>query len=118
MSGSGVHESGAVDVFWFSHFHEIGHLLLHSKKASYIHDGTEDSFIEDEANDFARDLLIPPKWLDRLTETQSHVDIQLLADEIGVSAGIVAGRLARDEIGGWNWAKVSKLRTPMRINVN
>ena len=106
------------DIFWFSFFHEIGHLLLHSKKASYIHDGSEDSFIEDEANEFARDLLIPPKWLDRLMETRTHAEIQLLADEIGVSTGILAGRLARDNINGWNWAKVGKLRKPMCISDN
>ncbi|MGI5506355.1 ImmA/IrrE family metallo-endopeptidase [Lentzea sp. CA-135723] len=106
------------DVFWFSLFHEIGHLLLHSKKASYIHDGSEDSFTEDEANKFARDLLIPPKWLDRLTNTQSHADIHLMANEIGVSASIVAGRLARDGIGGWTWPKVSKLRNSLHLSEN
>jgi len=44
--------------FWFSFFHEVGHLLLHSKRLLYIDSvvGKEDDH-EDEANQFAKDFL-------------------------------------------------------------
>lgn len=86
------------DAFQLSLFHEISHLPLKSKKASYIHDDSEGSFIEDEANRFFRDLLMPSKQADRLKKPRTHAEIQPLADEIGVSASIVDGNTARDGI--------------------
>ena len=73
------------DVFWFSFFHEAGHLLKHGKRLSLaedrpedpelmpkalIEDGTQDPELEQEANDFARKALIPTErvrtpWLDQ-----------------------------------------------------
>lgn len=103
------------DIFWFSFFHEIGHLLLHSKKESYIHDGSEDGFVEEEANSFSRGTLIPPKWHTQMNSISSVSDIRDFAQRVGVSTSIVAGRLARDKINGWNWQKVAKLRNHLHI---
>ena len=55
------------DHLWFSFFHEAGHLLLHGKRMRFIDfedfgDGKE----EEEANEFAKDLLIPPKLATKL----------------------------------------------------
>ncbi|MCV7072838.1 ImmA/IrrE family metallo-endopeptidase, partial [Mycobacterium rufum] len=47
------------DQFWFSFFHEAGHVLLHSKKETFIDDGSESDDIEDAANRFAANTLIP-----------------------------------------------------------
>ena len=47
------------DFFWFTFFHEAAHLLLHSKKETFVDDGTDNDVIENEANDFATDFLIP-----------------------------------------------------------
>lgn len=103
------------DIFWFSFFHEIGHLLLHSKKESYIHDDYEGGFVEEEADSFARDALIPPKWQSQLHAIWTVSDMREFARHVGVSTSIVAGRLARDRINDWNWPKVSRLRNPLHI---
>ena len=52
------------DKFWFALFHELGHLLLHSKKDTFMQfenktAGGSGAHVEQEANDFAGRLLIP-----------------------------------------------------------
>jgi len=47
----------AEDKFWFSFFHEAGHVLLDSKKDVLINDGSSDDPREQRANDFAAEKL-------------------------------------------------------------
>ena len=48
------------DILWFTLFHEIAHLLLHSKKEVFIDlENTETNDIEAEADKFSRNILIP-----------------------------------------------------------
>lgn len=50
------------DVFWFSFFHEIGHILLHGKKDIFLEDKamTFDNLKkEQEADHFASNILLP-----------------------------------------------------------
>ena len=48
------------DSLWFTLFHELGHLIKHSKKEVFLDlDDTEVTDIEKEANDFAKNVLIP-----------------------------------------------------------
>ena len=91
------------DVFWFSFFHELGHVLLH-KKHLYINtdpvDGEQKSDIEQEADRFAADTLIPPEYLaeylERTNQVFSAQSIMEFAKQIEVSPGIVVGRLQHD----------------------
>ncbi len=53
------------DFFWFTFFHEAAHLLLHSKKETFVDDGTDNDLLEDEANRFAADFLIPSDRAER-----------------------------------------------------
>lgn len=50
------------DHFWFSFFHEAGHLLLHSRASTFLEEdrGDGEDEVESEANSFAADLLVPP----------------------------------------------------------
>ena len=49
------------DHFWFTFFHEAGHLILHSDRALVLEgDGFVNDADEEEANQFAADILIPP----------------------------------------------------------
>lgn len=87
------------DHLWFTFFHEVGHLLLHSKKMRFI-EGMDslDPALEGEADAFARDLLIPPADAARLATLGllSRAAVERFASEIGIAAGIVVGRLQHE----------------------
>jgi HTH-type transcriptional regulator/antitoxin HigA len=89
------------DSFWFSFFHEAGHLLLHSENAVFVEGiGTETTY-EHEANQFAEELLIPSKYAARLRNVAHDArEIMRLAQELGVSRGIVVGQLHHKGIIG------------------
>jgi HTH-type transcriptional regulator/antitoxin HigA len=90
------------DYFWFTFFHEAAHLLLHSKKETFVDDGADDDMLEDEANKFAADFLIPPDRAQQLASLSSDRDVEVFANEIGIAPGIVVGRLQHDGMWGWN----------------
>jgi len=89
------------DIFWFSLFHELGHILLHDKRHTFLEDGLDDpnwKKKEEEADDFAQKTLIPPRpWHDFVRAGHfSAVNIASFADEIDIAPGIVVGRLQHD----------------------
>lgn len=90
------------DQFWFSFFHEAAHILLHSKKHTFIEDsdGGDDAH-EREANEFAEALLIPRDQERRLEKLDSPAAIERFAGEIGIAPGIVVGRLQREGLLPW-----------------
>jgi HTH-type transcriptional regulator/antitoxin HigA len=84
------------DQFWFTFFHEAGHLLLHSNRKLFVDglDGEADRE-EKEANKFAEKVLIPPEFqasLLRLRLSDSREVIRF-AQRIGISPGVVVGQL-------------------------
>ncbi|MBN9620632.1 MAG: ImmA/IrrE family metallo-endopeptidase [Actinobacteria bacterium] len=91
---------GTDDQLWFAVFHELAHVLLHGKRDVFIRDGQTDHDAqgskEAEADLFARDLLVPPRYHRELAALLSLDAISKFAERIGVSAGIVVGRLQRD----------------------
>jgi HTH-type transcriptional regulator/antitoxin HigA len=103
------------DNFWFAFFHEAGHVLLHSKKQKFVDDGVQAAGleIEDEANNFAADTLIPPTAAKLLPSLRSDRDVELFAAEIGISPGVVVGRLHNDAL--WDWKRGNHLRRKLRI---
>jgi HTH-type transcriptional regulator/antitoxin HigA len=83
------------DQFWFSFFHEAGHLLLHSHQSVFI-EGLEAANLaaESEANEFAAGILIPPQHRPELLRLrQNKFDLVRFARRMGVSPGIVVGQL-------------------------
>ena len=89
------------DKFWFSLFHELGHILLgHLSNEN----GTTD---EDEgrANAFARETLIPDEVFKRFVDSQqiNKVTISQFAKRIGIAPGIVVGRLQKEEYIKYAW---------------
>lgn len=107
----------SADIFWFSLFHELGHILKHSKKTTFVEfENSANSIdkIENEADLFAQQLLVPSdreeqyqllkKSLSRFTFTKQIRDF---ANTLDLDPGIVAGRIAR-ETGAWKY--VSQLR--------
>jgi HTH-type transcriptional regulator / antitoxin HigA len=92
----------ANDQFWFSFFHEAGHLLHHGKKDFCIENEEEiemDVEKEKEANDYSANLLIPRKEYQNFVSMAdfSETAILNLADAINMHPAIVAGRLGHDQ---------------------
>jgi hypothetical protein len=75
---------------------------LHSKKETLVADDTDDDVIENEANDFAADFLVPPEHQARLHRLTTDSEVEAFAGDIGIAPGIVVGRLQQDEKWGWN----------------
>jgi len=89
------------DIFWFSLFHELGHILLHGWRDIFIEDesaGAEQEEQEEEANAFARDLLVPATAYERFVKRGNFYQesVAEFARKIGIDAGIVVGRLQHD----------------------
>lgn len=87
------------DHLWFSFFHEAGHLLLHGKREIFLDYTTEKEGEEEEqANRFARELLIPPDaYTDFLQSGRLTVDsVERFATKVGIAAGIIVGRLQHE----------------------
>lgn len=86
------------DIFWFSLFHEIGHIILHGNKTIIVEDG-ETNQREEEANQFAANVLIPEDKYRRFrAQGRFHADnVTTFAAEIGTHPGIVVGRLQHDD---------------------
>lgn len=101
------------DNFWFAFFHEAGHILLHSKRDTFIDDGGATGTAEDEANRFAEDVLIPPERRHELPLLSTMADVERFAAEIKIAPGIVVGRLHNDE--HWPWNRGNSLRRKIRI---
>ena len=89
-----------IDNFWFTLAHELAHIALHIRRPeqAFYDDLNKNINLapeEKEADEFARDCLIPPKvWRDRSAEiTKSKDAVLRLATKIKRHPGIVAGRL-------------------------
>jgi addiction module HigA family antidote len=84
------------DHFWFSFFHEVGHILLHGKKEVFIEDERKTDK-EIEANNFAADFLIPREKWEEIKNIGYYSDIIITqyAEELDISPGIIVGRLQR-----------------------
>jgi HTH-type transcriptional regulator / antitoxin HigA len=109
------------DRFWFSFFHEAAHILLHSqqKKSVFLDDPSKagsSSKEEQEANAWARDLLITPNQARLLVDLpKTKASVVSFAQSIGVHPGIVVGRMQHDQILDVRWLndlKVSFKFTP------
>ncbi len=82
----------AEDQFWFSFFHEAGHVLNDGKKDLFINDGTTDDPREAKANAFAANVLIPSAYDPQIAALRSKAEVIRLAEELGIATGIVVGR--------------------------
>jgi HTH-type transcriptional regulator/antitoxin HigA len=90
------------DIFWFSLYHEAAHVLLHGKKQIFLEGvgpttGDESQTWEEEADRFARRVLIPPEYESELRRL-SLTDVPDFANRLGLDAGIVIGRLQHDRL--------------------
>lgn len=116
------------DVFWFSFFHEIGHVLQEKKSMLIISEVGKHALncendvmdkLEKEADIFAQNLLIPKEaYREFVFEgvfTESAV--RKFAKIIDIQPGIVVGRLQNDRFLDYN-TSLNSLKTKYCVTVN
>ncbi len=92
------------DSMWFTLFHEIAHLLFHSKKEYYIDLDPKEilnpSEIEKEANNWASEQIIAPKYMNLFQSfgNLNRDSILRYADLMNIHPGILVGRLQNMQI--------------------
>lgn len=104
------------DVFWYSLFHELGHVLLHPRRTTYVslvRGGDDEDGLEGEADRFAADLLIPTTLIARLRQLSTTTQLQDFAIDSGIAPGIVAGRYGYET---HHWSVAAKLRTKVNFS--
>lgn len=83
------------DSFWFTLFHEIGHITNGDYGISFEE---ETGALEEAADQYAEDVLIPPEQYQEFIH-KNRFDLQairIFANQIGRDPGIVLGRLQND----------------------
>ncbi len=89
------------DHFWFTFFHEAGHILKHGKKDFFIEGVVElplDQEKEREANEFAANYLIPARDYKTFVAQGDFSESAILrfADSVKTHPAVVAGRISYD----------------------
>lgn len=85
------------DIFWFTFFHELAHLINHKKKDFHISYENE----EDEADQMAGNYLIPDKLYQKFLAEYPYEDKKAIIDyalKIGIAAHILVGRMLHDKL--------------------
>lgn len=102
------------DSFWFTLFHEIGHILSGDYGVSFDMEMGENEKLADE---YARNRLIPSEKYDEFISHQifSPQSIKDFSKSIQRDPGIVLGRLQKDGIVGYNDAKMNALKTQYKL---
>ncbi|MEE3716751.1 HigA family addiction module antitoxin [Tumidithrix elongata RA019] len=97
------------DRFWFTFFHESGHVLQERKRDVFIETDEKKDYdpndaMEKGADEFAANLLIPKQPLQQFLENGKLDDreISLFATELGIAPAIVVGRLHHDGVLAYN----------------
>ena len=91
------------DIFWFSLFHEIGHILENDFSSD---EGNSETYLrsEEQADQFAKDFLIRPEDYQAFVEKGNFdkKDIIRFAEEIDIHPSVVLGRFQNEGILGFD----------------
>ena len=104
------------DSFWFTLFHEIGHIINGDYGISFEKETGEQ---EEAANKFAQDSLIPNDQYQKFVEC-AKFDLQSIKDfanRIDRDPGIVLGRLQNDKIVGFNDWTLNPIRHKYKVRI-
>ena len=94
------------DRFWFSLFHEIGHLVNDDINNKFVDFDSIRKDKEEKADIFARDTLIPEKPYKEFLMADEYANIEAIekfAQSINVPDWVVIGRLHKDEWLDWSY---------------
>ena len=91
------------DIFWFTFFHEVGHILLHGKKYISIENvayAGENQEYEKDADVFSSDFILSEKEELEISnnETLTTNDIVLYAKKFGTHPASIIGRLQHKKV--------------------
>lgn len=104
------------DHFWFSFFHEAGHILLHGKELIFLDAAKAapgPNANEQQANRFAADFLIPPDKYAKFSKSQlNERRVCDFARDLRIAPGIVVGRLQHDGYLPYN--RLNHLKTRLK----
>lgn len=104
------------DHFWFTFFHECAHILLHSRRETFIDmtkgPGSGNPVQEAEANAWAADFLVPAPAFKKFVRSFSKTDeeVKHFAAAHRVAPGIVVGQLQHAHVLGYNELNHLKIR--------
>ena len=92
------------DIFWFSLFHEIGHILLHGKKKNIFLESTdtrEKTKEETEADNFAAQILLDDESFEHIRtilETEKNIEavFEYYANKYQTHRDIIVGRFLKE----------------------
>ncbi|WP_248405364.1 ImmA/IrrE family metallo-endopeptidase [Butyrivibrio fibrisolvens] len=104
------------DTFWFTLFHEIGHIMNGDFGISFDKEKGE---IEERADIYAQNMLInPTDYKEFLRENRFDTSsIKRFAEKIGRDPGIVLGRLQNDKKVGYTDRTLNMLRRRYKVVV-
>ncbi|MBD2569495.1 ImmA/IrrE family metallo-endopeptidase [Anabaena lutea] len=106
------------DRFWFTFFHEAAHILLHNKQDIFLDEFDGEQIVESEqerqANEWAREFLIPNQYSNELDQLKSKESVINFSKRLGIHPGIVVGRLQNDGLIERN--QMNDLKTSFSID--
>ena len=100
------------DIFWFTLFHEIAHIIHGDTKNKFIDFESVSGESELRADKFAREILIPLKDFKQFVDQEdfSLESIKEFANKCDISSFIVIGRLMKEELIGWECYSNERIR--------
>ena len=116
------------DTFWFALFHELGHVLQQRLKVLLVSENKSEGLetdalikrLEEEADLFARNTLIPEEEYNRFITSNTgqftEEVVKCFADTINILPGIVVGRMQQDGILTYQ-SKLNKLKVKYKVEV-
>ena len=108
------------DKFWFTVFHEIGHLLLHGARPFVDADMDDVDEAERQANQFASRCIVPERNADEFEELEPARDqVVRFSVRVGVAPGLTVGQMQHREMirqdqlnylkRRWKWEQLDEL---------
>ena len=91
------------DIFWFSFFHEVGHILLHGKKDFFLENvdyDNKETEKENDADDFAANILLSSaQEAEIISQGDFSSDaIRNYARKFNTHPSIIVGRLRHNRL--------------------
>jgi len=114
---------GYEDIFWFTFFHELGHVLQEKKNSYFIDvdvEQAEPTQLEKEADQYAIETLMSTKEYTKFTKIDftNLAEIRKMAETLKIDMGIIIGRLMKDGYLNYGDKKYQQFRKKLPLTLN